>query len=157
MTRRSRPVAGKQLPKKPSLEQAIALLRHRYGGRLAPPLEGLAYRFTVWLPILAHGKPVFSQDQRILLHGLFHDCFGGYSQSSVEGFPPWSGSWLPAGTDQPIVDHHILLVVYALQDAEALTCFRQLKWILQQKQVAAQQVILIEQVPVHLIEAAELS
>ncbi len=75
----------------------------------------------------------------------------------MEGFPPWSGSWLPAGADEPIVDHHILLVVYALQDAEALTCFRQLKWILQQEHVAAQEVVLIEQVPVHLIEAAELS
>jgi hypothetical protein len=37
-----------------------------------------------------------------------------------------------------------------------LTCFRQLKWVLQQEQVAAQEVVLIEQVPVHLIEAAEL-
>jgi hypothetical protein len=150
-------VAKKQTPKKPSLEEAIALLRQRHGGRLAPPLEGLAYRFTIWLPILAQGRTVFSEEQRFLLQSLFHDCFGGFSQSSLEGFPPWSGSWLPAGTDQPIVDHHILLVVYALQDAEALTCLRQLKWILQQEHVAAQQVVLIEQVPVHLVEAAELS
>jgi len=85
------------------------------------------------------------------------DCFGGFSQSRVEGFPPWSGSWLPEGADEPIVDHHIQLIVYALQDAQALTCFRQLKWVLQQEDVAAQQVVLIEQVPVHLIEAAQLS
>jgi hypothetical protein len=143
--------------KKLSLEKAIALLRHRYGGRLAPPLEGLAYRFTLWLPILAQGQPVFSQEQRVLLNGLFLDCFGGFSQTSVEGFPPWAGSWLPAGGAEPIVDHHILLVVYALQDAEALTCLRQLKWVLQQEHVAAQEVVLIEQVPVHLIEAAELA
>jgi hypothetical protein len=117
----------------------------------------LAYRFTIWLPILAQGKPVFTEDQRVLLNDLFRDCFGGFSQTSVEGFPPWSGSWLPAGADEPIVDHHILLVVYALQDAEALTCLRHLKWVLQQEQVAAQEVVLIEQVPVHLIEAAELS
>jgi hypothetical protein len=50
-----------------------------------------------------------------------------------------------------------LLVIYALQDDEALTCLRQLKWILQQEQVAAQEVVLVEQVPVHLIEAEELS
>jgi hypothetical protein len=100
---------------------------------------------------------LFSQEQRVLLQGLFHDCFGGFSQTSVEGFPPWSGSWLPTGADEPIVDHHILLVVYTLQDSEALTCLRQLKWMLQQEQVAAQEVILIEQVPVHLIEALELS
>jgi hypothetical protein len=120
-------------------------------------LEGLAYRFTIWLPILAKGKPVFSEAQRILLNSFFHDCFGGFSQSSLEGYPPWSGSWLPAGAEEPIVDHHILFVVYALQDAEALTCLRQLKWVLQQEQVAAQEVVLIEQVPVRLIEAAELS
>jgi hypothetical protein len=99
---------------------------------------------------------VFSQEQRVLLNGFFLDCFGGFSQSSVEGFPPWSGSWLPAGAVEPIVDHHILLVVYALQDPAALTCFRQLKGILQQKHVASQEIVVIEQVPVHLIETAEL-
>jgi hypothetical protein len=150
-------VAKKQLPRKPSLEEAVALLRQRYGGRLAPPLEGLAYRFTIWLPVQAKGRPVFSGEQRLLLYALFRDCFGGFSQSSLEGFPPWSGSWLPAGTDEPIVDHHILLIVYSLQDVEALTCLRQLKWVLQQHHVAAQEVVLIEQVPVHLVEAVELS
>jgi hypothetical protein len=150
-------VARKQPPDKPGLEDSIALLRQRYGGRLAPPLEGLAYRFTVWLPVQSHGKPVFSGVHRILLNDFFHDCFGGYSQSSLEGFPPWSGSWLPPGTDQAIVDHHILLIVYTLQDAEALVCMRQLKWVLQQDEAAAQQVVLVEQVPVHLIEATELT
>jgi hypothetical protein len=37
----------KATPRKPSLEEAVALLRLRYGSRLAPPLEGLAYRFTI--------------------------------------------------------------------------------------------------------------
>ena len=150
-------MARKQPAKKLSLEEAVALLQRRYRGRLAPPLEGLAYRFTVWLPILAQGKPVFSGQQRSLLNDLFHTCFGGYSQSNVEGFPPWSGSWLPPGSPEPIVDHHILIIVYTLQDAEALLCLRQLKWILQQEHVAAQEVVLIEQVPVHLIEAAEMT
>jgi hypothetical protein len=120
-------------------------------------LEGLAHRFTIWLPILSQGKPVFSEEQQSQLNGLFHDCIGGFSQSAVQGFPPCSGSWLPTGAEQPIVDHHILLVVYTLQDAEALTCVRQLKWVLQQVHVAAQEVVLIEQVPVRLVEAAELS
>jgi hypothetical protein len=150
-------VAKKHPPRSPSLEEALAFLRDRYRGRLAPPLEGLAYRFTIWLPILARGRPVFSEEQQTHLTDLFHDCFGGFSQTSVQGFPPWSGSWLPTGAEEPIIDHHILLVVYALQDAEASICMRQLKWILQQEQVAAQEVVLIEQVPVHLIEAAELS
>src|SRR5947207_4355251 len=156
MTRRLSHMGKKRQSEKLSLEQMIARLRDRFRGKLNPSLQGLAYRFTIWLPILTQGKPVFSEEQRFLLSGLFADCFGGFSQSSVEGFPPWSGSWLPAGAGEPIVDHHILLVVYALQSAEALTCVRQLKWVLQQEHVAAQEVVLIEQLPVQLVEAAEL-
>jgi hypothetical protein len=70
-------VAKKQPPRKLSLEEGVALLRQRYGGRLAPPLEGLAYRFSIWLPVQARGKPVFSAQHRIVLEDLFHDCFGG--------------------------------------------------------------------------------
>jgi hypothetical protein len=149
-------MAKKRLLQKPSLEQALAQLGQRYRGRLNPPLEGLAFRFTIWLPILAKGKEVFSENQQFLLHGFFHNCFGGFSQSSMAGFPPWSGSWLPHGAEEPVVDHHILLVVYGLQDAEASICMRHLKWILQQEHVAAQQVVLIEQVPVQLLAALEL-
>ena len=148
-------MAKKLLSKRASLDEGVALLHARYGGRLAPPLEGLAYRFTIWLPIQARGRVVFTEQQRFTLGGLLEHCFGGYSQSRLEGFPPWSGSWLPEGSDEPIVDHHVLLIVYTLQDADALACVRQLKWILQQEHVAAQQVVLIEQVPVHLVEAAE--
>ena len=150
-------MAKKHPPRKSSLEEVVALLRDRYSGRLAPPLEGLAYRFTIWLPVQSKGRPVFSEEQQRLLFHLFRECFGGFSQSSLEGFPPWSGSWLPAGTDEPVVDHHILIIIYSLQVAEALTCLRQLKWVLQQDNVAAQEVVLIEQVPVHLVEAAEIS
>jgi hypothetical protein len=148
-------VARKHLPKKLSLEEGVAFPTERFGGRLAPPLEGLAYRFTIWLPVQSRGREVFTEPHQIQLFKLFHDCFGGYSHSRLEGFPPWSGSWLPEGTDDPIVDHHIILIVYTLQDSAALACLRQLKWILQQEHVAAQQVVLIEQVPVHLVEAAE--
>lgn len=150
-------MAKKHLPKNASLEEALALLRQHFGGRLAPPLEGLAYRFTIWLPVLARGKPVFSAKHHVLLHAFFHECFGGFSQSTVEAAPPWSGSWLPEGADEPIVDHHILLIVYSLQHATALSCMRQLKWILQQDQEADQQVVLIEKVPVHLIEAEAMA
>jgi hypothetical protein len=149
-------MARKHAPKNPSLEDAVALLRQRFAGQLAPPLEGLAYRFTTWLPILAEGRPVFTAGHRILLGAFFHACFGGFSQSNVEAAPPWSGSWLPEGVDEPVVDHHIHLIIYSLQDASALTCMRQLKWILQQDQEAAQQVVLIEKIPVHLIEAEAL-
>jgi len=150
-------MAKKQPPRKRTLEEDFAFLRQRYQGQLNPPLAGLAYRFTIWLPVQAHGKPVFSEQQRILLNRFLGDCFGGFSQSSLEGFPPWSGSWLPEGADEPITDHHVLLVVYTVQDVEALTCMRQLKWVLQQDETTAQEVILIEQVPVQLVEALEMS
>ena len=64
---------------------------------------------------------------------------------------------MPEGSEEPIVDHHILLIVYTLQDAESVACMRHLKWLLQQENVAAQEVVLIEQVPVQFVEAAELA
>lgn len=148
-------MAKKRPPKKLGLEEGISLLKERYGGRLAPPLEGMAYRFTIWLPVQSRGRAVFTELQQIQLFKFFSTCFGGCSHTSLEGFPPWSGSWFPEGAEVPIVDHHTLLIVYALQDSDARDCVRQLKWILQQEHVAAQQVVLIEQVPVHLVEAAE--
>lgn len=150
-------MAKKQLPRKLSLEDGVAQLQRRYGGQLKPPLEGLAYRFTIWLPVQSRGQPIFTKAQRTTLFGLFQVCCGGCSQSTLEGFPPWSGSWLPEHTAEPIVDHHILVIVYTLQDAEAVACMRQLKWLLQQDHVAAQEVVLIEQVPVQFVEAAELA
>lgn len=150
-------MARKQLPRKLSLDEGVALLRERYASLLMPPLAGMAYRFTIWLPVQAKGRPVFTENQRLILRDLLNDCFGGFSETTLEGFPPWSGSWLPRGAEKPIVDHHIHLVVYALQDAEAVACLRQLKWLLQQEHVAAQEVVLIEQVPVQFVEAAELT
>lgn len=148
-------MARKKQAKKRSLEEMCSQLAERYRGRLVPLLEGLAYRFTIWLPILADGKTVFTDQQQAVLYDLFHDCCGGLSQSNTEGFPPWSGSWLPQGTDRPVVDQHIMLLIYTLQNEEARLFFRQLKWVLQQEHIAAQQVVLIEQVPVHLVEAVE--
>ena len=129
---------------------------HRFRGALKPPLDGLAYRFTIWLPVQAQGKPVFTGEQQAHLFKLFHVCCGGCSHSRIEGFPPWSGSWLPEGAEQAIVDHHILVIVYTLQDTHAVTLMQQLKWLLQQEHIAAQQVVLIEQMPVQFVEAAEL-
>ena len=117
----------------------------------------MAYRFTIWFPVQAQGKPVFTKVHQAHLIKLFYDCLGGFSQSSQEGFPPWAGSWLPPETQVPVVDHHILLIVYTLQGSDALACMRQLKWAIQQDEAAAQQVVLVERVPVTLIEAEELS
>ena len=55
------------------------------------------------------------------------------------------------------LDFHIQMIVFALQDLEAVMCIRQLKWLLEQDHVAAQEVVLIEQVPVQFVEAAELT
>ena len=150
-------VAKKQPPRKPSLDAGAALLRQRFGGRLAPPLNGFAYRFTIWLPVQAKGRPVFLPEHRSIVCDLLNQCFGGYSQSHVEVAPPWSGSWLPEEADEPIVDFHIQMVVYTLQDADSVACLRHLKWLLEQDHVAAQQVVLIEQVPVQFVAAAMLA
>src|SRR5258708_3008824 len=107
-------VARKQPPRKPSLEEDLAVLRQRYAGRLKPPLEGMAYRFTIWLPVQSRGVPVFTKHQQGHLVSLFLACCGGCSQSTLEGFPPWSGAWQPEDANEPIVDHHVLLIVYAL-------------------------------------------
>jgi hypothetical protein len=46
-------MAKKQEPRKLSLEDGAKYLLNHFGNRLAPPLEGLAYRFTIWLPVQA--------------------------------------------------------------------------------------------------------
>jgi hypothetical protein len=150
-------VAKKQPPRKLSLEDGVAVLGQRYRGQLKPPLEGLAYRFTIWLPVQSHGRPVFTRLHRAALFDFFLSCCGGCSQSTLEGFPPWSGSWLPEDAGEAVVDHHVLLIAYTLQDSESVACMRQLKWLLQQEHIAAQEVVLIEQVSVQFVEAAELS
>ncbi len=63
-------MARKQHPRKVSPEDATTVLRERFGGRLAPPLEGLACRFTIWLPVQAKGRPVFSGEQRVVIYAL---------------------------------------------------------------------------------------
>jgi hypothetical protein len=57
----------KQRPKRVSLEAGVSGLREKFGRRLVPPLEGVAYRFTIWLPVQAEGKPVFTENQRMML------------------------------------------------------------------------------------------
>src|SRR5436190_13269079 len=112
MAKRSKPVARKQPPKRPSLDEAVALLRRRYGGRLAPPLEGLAYRFTVWLPILAQGKPVFSEKQQSLLNASFATALADFPSPTSNAIRPGPAPGFPR--ERVIVDYHILLIIYAL-------------------------------------------
>jgi len=135
----------------------LTTLKANFRGRLAPPLGGFVYRFTIFLPLLSEGKEVFTRAHRELLAELFHACSAGFTETSAEGHPPWYGSWAPSGAAQPVIDRHTLLVLYTPQIDEAKDFFRQLRWILEQKQVAHQEVVLIEHTTAWLVESAPLS
>lgn len=137
---------------KPGLEEMLDELKSDFHGRLFPPLGGYVYRFSIYLPLLCEGKQVFSNYQQALLGRRFHACFAGYSETSSEGCPPWFGSWSPPGTSEPIIDRHTLIVVYSPQVEEAKIFFCRLRWILEQRQVAEQQVVLIEHIAAWLVE-----
>jgi hypothetical protein len=55
------------------------------------------------------------------------------------------------------VDCHTLMVLYTPQFEEAKDFFRQLRWILEQKQVANQDVVLIEHTTAWLVERSPLA
>jgi len=134
----------------------LTMLKAAFHGRLIPPLGGFAYRFTIFLPILSEGKEVFSRRDRFLLSDLFYHCMDGFTESSAEGHPPWYGAWSPSGSARPVIDRHTLIFIYTPQIEEAKDFFRQLRWILEQKQVANQEVVLIEHTPVWLVESTPL-
>jgi hypothetical protein len=138
------------------LKDLLEVLKTEPSGDLRPALSGYAYRFTLYLPLLSEGKPVFTSEQRDLLTELFHARFEGYSGSTVEGSPPWYGSWLPPGAQQPVIDRHMLFVIYTPQLEAAKLFFRYLKSILELKDVAAQDVVLVEHVAVWLMEGGLL-
>jgi hypothetical protein len=81
---------------------------------------------------------------------------GGFTEAAAEGNPPFYGSWLPSGVDRPIVDRHTLMILYTPQIEEAKDFFRQLRWILEQKHVANQEVVLIEHTTAWLVESLAL-
>jgi hypothetical protein len=131
-------------------------LKSTFRGRLAPPLGGFVYRFTIFLPLLSDGKEEFSRQQRYLLTDLFHDCMNGFTETTSEGHPPWYGSWAAPGAVRPVIDRHTLMVVYTPQTEEAKEFFRQLRWILERKHVADQEVVLIEHTTAWLVESSPL-
>jgi hypothetical protein len=99
---------------------------------------------------------VFSGLHCALLSRLFGRRFGGYLASAHEGSPPWYGSWLPQEAPEPITDRHMLFVLYTAQRTEADQFFQHLKWVLQLEQVAQQDVVVVEKIPVWLVEARVL-
>ncbi|MCI0459804.1 MAG: hypothetical protein L0Z62_22875 [Gemmataceae bacterium] len=135
----------------------MAVLEAVPPGDLRPELEGYAHRFTLLLPLLsATGRRVFTGHHCALLSQLFNRRFGGCLESATEGHPPWHGSWLPEGAEAPILDRHMLFIVYSAQRAEAMTFFQYLKWVLQREWVAGQEVVVIEHSTVWLVEATPL-
>jgi hypothetical protein len=138
--------------KEPSLEEMLQPLKTSFRGRLAPPLGGFVYRFTLFLPILSEGHAVFSDYQRELLADLFHVCMRGFTETASESNPPWYGSWAPPGSVRPVIDCHTLMVVYTPQINTAKEFFSQLRWILERKHVANQDVVLIEHTTAWLVE-----
>lgn len=93
------------------LRELLEVLKTEPPGDLRPKLHGFAYRFTLYLPLLSEGNPVFTNQQRDLLADLFHSRFEGYSATTLEGSPPWYGSWLPSGAQRPVIDRHQLFVI----------------------------------------------
>ncbi len=138
------------------LRELLEVLKTEPPGDLRPGLHGYAYRFTLYLPLLAEGKPIFTVAQRDLLTDLFHARFAGFSAAAVEGSPPWYGSWLPPGAQRPVIDRHQLFVIYTPQVEEAKAFFRHLKSILELKEVAGQEVVLVEHTVVWLMEGGLL-
>src|SRR5205807_6222277 len=98
-----------------SFEEMLQVLRTSYQERLAPPLGGFVYRFTIFLPLLSEGQEVFTRRHQYLLADLFHKCMRGYTETASEGHPPWYGSWAPSGEIRPVIDSHTLMVVYTPQ------------------------------------------
>jgi hypothetical protein len=135
----------------------LATLETVPSGNLRSDLAGFAYRFTVFLPLLsADGKAVFSDDPTTLLMQLFGERFGGFSANTIRGEPPWTGFWFPRGAQRPIVDRHIVYVIYSAQTPQAELFFQHLKAVLELPQVANQEVVLIEQLAVWLVQATPL-
>jgi hypothetical protein len=149
-------VARKKQTGTARLKELLEVLKTEPRGDLRPALSGYAYRFTLYLPLLSAGNPVFTGEQCDLLGDLFHVRCGGFSATTVEGSPPWYGSWLPPGAERPVIDRHMLFVVYTPQVEEAKMFFRYLKSILQLKEVADQEVVLIEHTTVWLMEGGLL-
>jgi hypothetical protein len=106
--------------------------------------------------LLAEGRPVFTAEQCELLGGLFRARLAGFTATSAEGSPPWYGSWLPPESARPVVDRHMLFVLYTPQVDEAKTFVRYLKSILELKEVADQEVVLVEHTVVWLMEGGLL-
>ncbi len=148
-------MAKKRHKDPPSLKELLGGLVAQPPGDLSSPLEGYAYRFTVYLPLLSQGKEVFTEEHIETLDEFFNKRFQGYSATTAEGNPPWYGSWIRPGSEKAVRDKHMLWVVYTAQVEDAKALFQYLKFILELKHVAGQDVVVIEHTTVWLMKAAK--
>jgi hypothetical protein len=70
----------------------------------------------------------------------------GFRASIRREFRDWCGSWLPPEATKPVIDRHMLFVLYTPQVDEDKTFFRHLKSIQELKEVAEQEMVLIEHI-----------
>jgi len=134
-----------------SLDSITEDLRLASLSRKPPALQGHAYRFKIVLPLLSQtGEEVFSVHQLTALHELLDHRFGGSLASSNVASPTWYGSYAPESGTQPVKDYHCILYVYTRPIDAADRFFQILKSIL--KQAGLQDEVLIERVPVWLVE-----
>src|SRR5438876_332298 len=59
-TRKDQKSVARKRARPSSFEEMLQTLRASYRLRLAPPLGGFVYRFTIYLPLLSEGREVFS-------------------------------------------------------------------------------------------------
>jgi hypothetical protein len=60
-----------------------------------PGLQGFAYRFTIFFPLLsgATGRGIFSAREAAALAEFLNDAFGGCTVETVGNTPPLTGMW----------------------------------------------------------------
>jgi hypothetical protein len=114
-------------------------------------VQGRAYRFFLVLPLYsAEGRPVFTDQHLGHLDLLFDSRFGGCLVASSRSGAPFFGEYLPEGT-APVRDYHTILIVYANPTEASDRFFQELKPILKQAPLIAQDEILMERSEVFLV------
>jgi hypothetical protein len=113
-------------------------------------LEGLAYRYTVILPLFSEetGEEIFSVDRDLPdIVNLFGRRFGGCTISSVS-----RGTWLPAEGRRVEADRILQIYVYTKQQEGVIdSFFQRLKYRL--KRHGKQEEVVIEKIEVRLLSA----
>ena len=150
-------MAKKKSPRKVSLEDGIARLSNRYA-------VACCLRSKDWPTDLPSGFRCKRAAKRFSLRLNYHSSSNSFTPVAAAAPTLASKDFrrgpAPGCRKEPVnqsLTITFFLVVYALQDNTTITCVSQLKWLLQQDHIAAQEVVLIEQVPVSLVESAAMT